>query len=67
MTGSSDYDDARTRQVMAWIGAAFAAAGVLGYLLYPRLAIVWMVLVVFAMAAMVRIVVSKIREMRIKR
>jgi len=40
---------------------------VLGYLLYPRLAIVWMVLVVFAMAAMVRIVVSKIREMRIKR
>ncbi len=54
MTGSSDYDDARTRQVMAWIGAAFAAAGVLGYLLYPRLAIVWMVLVVFAMAAMVR-------------
>jgi Flp pilus assembly protein TadB len=67
VTSSRDYDDAQVRQAIAWVAAAFAAVAVLGYLLYPRLVIVWMVLIVFAVAAIPRIVVSKIRETRDRR
>jgi membrane protein implicated in regulation of membrane protease activity len=50
--------DASARRAAAWIGAVLAAIGLLGLIYAPSLRPVWIVMLVFAIAAVPQVVLS---------
>jgi len=64
MPNRSANDGAAARRAAAWGGATLAAAGVIGLLVLPSFAIIWVVLLFFAVAVVPRLVFDWLAERR---
>jgi hypothetical protein len=64
MAGQNVLSDSGVRRTALWIALVFGAVAGLGYFAYPRLAAIWLVLFVFAVATLPQAAIGWFRHQR---